>query len=246
MAAPARGVLASPVSRCRCPVQDALDAAPYPAGGLGLCCPDRLQNPHDQCQIDVLHRRIPEHRPYIGIERGLPLCAMLLVFPFGAMAFDVLPPAVHERLGRFPAYPRLQNLVVAGCYRIDARQPETAGLCCLLPRVGQGDDPEGSQAHLAGLPSQHISIGPGLRAGAAYLQVEPATVVIESRPGLLSRPQGGESVDAASHCLPMNQPTNALWIERHVNGRADTEHATYPNVCKVRCERRNAHGSQWT
>src|SRR5882672_2223384 len=54
VAAPAGGILAAPVAPHASVVQDALDAPPNPAGGLGLFRPDRLKDAKDQGGVHVL------------------------------------------------------------------------------------------------------------------------------------------------------------------------------------------------
>jgi hypothetical protein len=57
------------------PIQDTLDAAPHPAGGLGLANPDRPQHLHHEAGVDGLHRQRPEHGVGIGLQRVGPLLA---------------------------------------------------------------------------------------------------------------------------------------------------------------------------
>jgi hypothetical protein len=56
MASPAVRVLASPISARRRPIEDAFDAAAYPAGGLRPDSPDRLDRLRDEPDIDCLDR----------------------------------------------------------------------------------------------------------------------------------------------------------------------------------------------
>ena len=68
MAAPARWVFTVAVAARRCPVEDRLDPAAHPARGFGLLRPNRLNRPHDETDINNLHRELAEYRVDVTVE----------------------------------------------------------------------------------------------------------------------------------------------------------------------------------
>ena len=68
MAAPARRVFTVAVAARRCPVEDRLDPAAHPARGFGLLRPNRLNRPHDETDINNLHRELAEYRVDVTVE----------------------------------------------------------------------------------------------------------------------------------------------------------------------------------
>src|SRR5436190_20226686 len=99
MTAPTRGVLAFAVAASRCPIQDSLNAATYPARRFGLLRPDRLDGLHDEADIDYLDGEIAEMRVHICIECRRPLAPVLRVAPARLMCRHVGGSACLERHG---------------------------------------------------------------------------------------------------------------------------------------------------
>ena len=81
VAAPTGRVVALAVAARRGPVQDALDPAAHPRGGLRLGRPDRLEDLHDEAGVDRADRQLADHRVGVGGDGAGPLRPVLAVLP---------------------------------------------------------------------------------------------------------------------------------------------------------------------
>src|SRR6516225_2372941 len=96
MAAPARRIVAGTVFTEFRPIEDDLNAAADPAGGVGLVLPDRLQAFEHQRRVDVLHWQIADDGMDVAIERVAPLLPMFRIAPAGLMRGDISLGALPE------------------------------------------------------------------------------------------------------------------------------------------------------
>src|SRR6516225_9971118 len=118
MPAPARRVLTHAVAARLGPVQDELDAAPYPASSLGFGRPDRIKHLGDLGRADRADGQATDQGRCIGGQRGPPLLAVHWVAPSAFVVGDVEFGRLVERdaagllkaLAGFPS--------VTGLYRV--------------------------------------------------------------------------------------------------------------------------------
>src|SRR6516165_2690059 len=89
MTTPARRIVAGTVFTEFRPIEDDLNPAADPAGGVGLVLPDRLQHFEHQRRVDVLHGQVADHWIDIRLERVAPLLPMLRIAPAGFVRSDV-------------------------------------------------------------------------------------------------------------------------------------------------------------
>ena len=120
MAAQASWVLTIAVPADLGPVQDPLNAAPNPPGGLRLGRPDGFQHLHDQPGVDGPNRERTEHRVGVGLKGIGPLLAVFAVSPAGLVARNKGLPALLERDRLCGLYQGGLALIVAGLDRIYA------------------------------------------------------------------------------------------------------------------------------
>src|SRR5580700_3621325 len=95
---PCRRVLAAAEAARLGPIQNSLDSAPHPPGGLVLFLPDRVQYAQHLLALDLGYGHVTQYRHRVRFERGRPLRRVLLVPPRIATPFDVGGSAFAERL----------------------------------------------------------------------------------------------------------------------------------------------------
>src|SRR5207302_875813 len=181
VAAPAGGVLATAVAPDPGVVQDALDAPPDPASGLGLLRPDLLKDAKDQGGVHVLYRQLTDDRPGVGVERGLPLLGVLLVSPARAVGGDVLPGALGEadRAGLLELF--LSPVALARRERVSTAHELPAGVRGLRPSLGKAHIALRSQAHFVRSCVPRVPEDPALARRRAYLQIQPGAIAVIAR-----------------------------------------------------------------
>src|SRR5205807_3487137 len=181
VAAPAGGVLATAVAPDPGVVQDALDAPPDPASGLGLLRPDLLKDAKDQGGVHVLDRQLTDDRPGVGVQRVLPLLGVLLVSPARAVGGDVLPGALGEadRAGLLELF--LSPVTLPRRQRVSAAHELPAGVRGLRASLGEAHIALRSKAHFVRSSMPRVPEDPALARRRAHLQIQPAAIPVIAR-----------------------------------------------------------------